>query len=99
MCVRREVLPSMYKFVGRAARDSYRKDVGSSYRASAAFGAQARALAALAQLAPALRLRGRALRLALRAALPYLSDKQPRPLQVPLSYMLALLVHPLGHKT
>ncbi|CAB3222352.1 unnamed protein product [Arctia plantaginis] len=78
----KEVLPSMCAFLSATARESYRKDVGSWYRASAAYSAQVAALAALARLALRLRLAERALSAAMDAVQPYLSDKQPKPLQL-----------------
>ncbi|XP_075976234.1 telo2 interacting protein 1 isoform X2 [Anticarsia gemmatalis] len=77
----KEVLPHIYKLLQDSSSASYLQDVGSVYRAGPRYSLQVSALAALAQLVTRLALAGAPLHRAMAAVLPYLSNKQPKPLQ------------------
>lgn len=77
----KEVLPHIYRFLKKSSRDSYLKDAGSSYRLSLAFALQLCSLRALPRLAPELALAREPLEDAMHSVDPYLSKKQPKPLQ------------------
>ncbi|XP_063540947.1 TELO2-interacting protein 1 homolog [Cydia strobilella] len=77
-----DVLPHIYVFLHKSARESHLKDAGAAYRSSAAFRLQASALNALRTLASDLVLEAERLEDAMACVDDYLSSKQPRPLQV-----------------
>ncbi|CAK1541267.1 unnamed protein product [Leptosia nina] len=77
----KEVLPQIYSRLQKLAAMSRLKDAGSSYRFSPRYKFQLSALTALAPLAVELSLPETALEEAMDCAQPYLSNKQPKPLQ------------------
>ncbi|GBP90130.1 TELO2-interacting protein 1 homolog [Eumeta japonica] len=77
----REVLPKIYKFIEISSNDSHLKDVGSAYRSSHAYRTQLAALSSLRTLAVDLRLEDGPLERAMSCVRPYLSNRQPKPLQ------------------
>ncbi|CAH2239620.1 jg19141 [Pararge aegeria aegeria] len=78
----RDVLHPMYKFLACTALQSQLKDTGSAYRLSTAYTLQLVVLSALPALLADLALDDERLMEAMTCAQRYLSNKQPKPLQM-----------------
>ncbi|XP_048006515.1 TELO2-interacting protein 1 homolog isoform X2 [Leguminivora glycinivorella] len=92
-----DVLPHIYSFLHKSARESHLKDAGAAYRSSAAYRLQACALNALSTLASDLVLEADRLEAAMACVDHYLSSKQPRPLQeLAVKFFKAMLEYDFG---
>ncbi|XP_063392100.1 TELO2-interacting protein 1 homolog isoform X2 [Cydia fagiglandana] len=92
-----DVLPHIYVFLHKSARESHLKDAGAAYRSSASFRLQASALNALRTLASDLALEAERLEDAMACVDDYLSGKQPRPLQeLAVKFFKAMLEYDYG---
>ncbi|XP_045768001.1 TELO2-interacting protein 1 homolog isoform X2 [Maniola jurtina] len=78
----RDVLQQMYKFLKRSAQESHLKDTGSAYRLSHTYNLQLAVLTALPGLVTDLNLDEDKLTEAMTCVQVYLSNKQPKPLQM-----------------
>ncbi|XP_034828881.1 TELO2-interacting protein 1 homolog isoform X2 [Maniola hyperantus] len=78
----RDILQQMYKFLKRSAQESHLKDTGSAYRLSHTYSLQLAVLTALPGLVTDLNLDEDKLTEAMTCVQVYLSNKQPKPLQM-----------------